>query len=498
MWFFVMLGASDLSQLTRAAARSDPGLQQIGDALRALPGEAADGHLEKFGAMLADLLSQVPGNMRQRFLSAGLEVVGKDHPSAKSALQSLRNYEELLDEIQLRVTLDGPTAVGHGQPFGMFVSLEHTRQLARESGGFSKYLRNASQQNRMLPGLPANQRDDYRDAFAKNIHAALDETFEISSITFHDADVRAIDLPREGWQETPMAYVLLHAREAAVDRIPSIQLDMDFSDVSGQVVLPVRSQVQPIDARDTRPAPRPCDDLHLMFTLDEREWSEGRAVVEVTATGHGAIPPHTTLFDYEQEGFNVEVSDNGLVITELLSDGGKPRPKADRNWQFTYTRRKDLRGDAVLRFPALTAGIEAASLEYQHYRDADLVDLSPQDAAAGVRLTGGVRSGIRNALLSVLLAGVVLAAFVLLRRRQKPGRPTEPGIALPSRITPFSVVAFLRRIQQQAGTRLDAAARAELQGEIRRIEGAYFSSEAATADPAELRAVAQKWLSVAG
>jgi len=60
MWFFVMLGASDLSQLTRAAARSDPGLRQIGDAMRALPGEAAEGHLEKFGKMLADLLSQVP------------------------------------------------------------------------------------------------------------------------------------------------------------------------------------------------------------------------------------------------------------------------------------------------------------------------------------------------------------------------------------------------------------------------------------------------------
>ena len=52
MWFFVMLGASDLSQLTRAAARSDPGLKQIGDAMRALPGEAADGHLQKFGKML--------------------------------------------------------------------------------------------------------------------------------------------------------------------------------------------------------------------------------------------------------------------------------------------------------------------------------------------------------------------------------------------------------------------------------------------------------------
>jgi hypothetical protein len=64
MWFFVMLGASDLSQLTRAAARSDPGLTQIGEAMRGLPGEAADGHLEKFGEMLASLLSQVPGNMR--------------------------------------------------------------------------------------------------------------------------------------------------------------------------------------------------------------------------------------------------------------------------------------------------------------------------------------------------------------------------------------------------------------------------------------------------
>ena len=123
MWFYVMLGASDLSQLTRAAARSDPGLSQIGDAMRALPGDAADGHLQKFGEMLASLLSQVPGNMRQRFLSAGLQVVGENHASAKAAQASLKNYQELLDEAQLRVTVDGPTRVGHGQPFGMILSL---------------------------------------------------------------------------------------------------------------------------------------------------------------------------------------------------------------------------------------------------------------------------------------------------------------------------------------------------------------------------------------
>ena len=45
-----------------------------------------------------------------------------------------------------RLTVDGPTRVGYSQPFGAFVCLEHTRQLARESGGFSKYLQNLASQ----------------------------------------------------------------------------------------------------------------------------------------------------------------------------------------------------------------------------------------------------------------------------------------------------------------------------------------------------------------
>ena len=142
MWFFVMLGASDLSQLTRAAARSDPGLKLIGDAMRALPGEAADGHMTKFGEMLGGVLGQVPANMKQKFLSAGLQVIGENHPSAKAATESLNNYKELIDEVQLRLAVDGPTRVGHKTPFGAFIGIEHTRQLARESGGFGKYLQN--------------------------------------------------------------------------------------------------------------------------------------------------------------------------------------------------------------------------------------------------------------------------------------------------------------------------------------------------------------------
>ena len=150
-WFFVMLGASDLAQLTSNPARSDPGLTVIGDAMRALPGEAADSHLGLFGKMLGEVFPQVPANVRQRFLGSGLKVVGEDHPAAAAATKSLDYYRELLDEIQLRVSIDGPTRVGHSQPFGVFIGLEATRQLQRESGGFGKYIQNrASQQQAMM------------------------------------------------------------------------------------------------------------------------------------------------------------------------------------------------------------------------------------------------------------------------------------------------------------------------------------------------------------
>src|SRR6185436_10226420 len=139
----------------------------------------------------------------------------------------------------------------------------------------------------------ANKPVNPSEEFSKNIHAALDETFEVASITFHDASVKTIDLPRDGWQETPLAYLVLRAKDAAVDRIPSIQLDMDFADTAGQVVLPVRSQVQPIDSKEPEVAPRPCDELALIFTMDEREWrKEGKVVVEIAAKGKGVIPSH--------------------------------------------------------------------------------------------------------------------------------------------------------------------------------------------------------------
>lgn len=500
MWFFVMLGASDLSQLTRAAARSDPGLRLIGNAMRSLPGEASEAHLTKFGEMLGNVLGQVPANMKQKFLSAGLEVIGADHPSAKAANAALGNYKELIDEVQLRLTVDGPARVGHKAPFGAFVGLEHTRQLGRESGGFGKYLQNLQSQGRTIVfSANAGQKPiNYRDEFSKNIHAALDETFEVVSITFQDAAARVIDLPREGWQETPLAYLVLRSKNAAVDRIPSVQLDMDFSDTAGQVVLPVRSQVQPIDSKDEQVDLRPCEELAVTFVMDQREWrKDGKVVLEVAAKGKGIIPAQPQLFDVAREGFDVDVTDNGLSVTEFVVDGKTPAARSDRSWQITYKRKGDLRGGVTLPFPALKAGLTATNVSYKHYQDADLVSVDASTALAGVKLRSSGSSMARNAVIGGGLVVLAVAAVILLRKRPRQTQAAS-GIAVPSQITPFSVVAFLRRIQREYADRLDEDTRVALGQEIRQIESAYFGRAAASDGAPNLEAVARKWSQTTG
>ena len=494
-WFFVMLGASDLAQLTTNTARTDPGLTSIGDAMRALPGGAAGAHVEMFAKMLGDLFPRVPPNVRQRFLSSGLKIVGEDNPAAKSAMTSLNYYRELLDEIQLRVNVDGPTRVGHSQPFGVFVSLETTRQLLRESGGFGKYLQNrATQQQAMMGGQGGGKAQNLRDDFTKNIHAALDETFEVVSVTFHDAAVKTIDLPRDGWVETPLIYLVLRAKNAAVDRIPSFQIDMDFIDQPGQVVLPVMSQVQPLDARDASVENRPCGELALSLTMDEREWKDDKLVVEIQARGQGIIPKLEEMFECKREGFDLEVVDGNLSVSQFVSDGKTRVPQADRNWQLTYRRKPDLRGDVLFPFPALKAGTKPASIEYKHYQDADLVTVDAAKAVSGVKLQSRVGNGPRNAVLAGLLA-LVIGVVVWLARRGKAGvAATTKDLAIPADPTPFSTVAFLRRIRTDHAPVLSETDKLALNAQIDEIEAGYFSGGQPPA--MDLAAVMGKWLGV--
>jgi hypothetical protein len=488
-WFFVMLGASDLAQLTSNTARTDPGLKSIGDALRALPGDAATKHVELFAKMLGEVFPRVPANVRQVFLGSGLGIIGADHPAATSVTKSLDYYKELLNEIQLRIKIDGPSQVGHSQVFGTFVSLETSRQLLRESGGFSKYLQNKSAQLRQGGG----DEKDLREDFTKNLHAALDETFEVVFITFHDAAVKTIDLPREGWIETPLAYMVLRAKNPAVDRIPSFQIDMDFMDLPGQVVLPVMSQVEPLDAKDKTVSNRPCNELKLNLTMDEREWKDGKIVVDIQATGQGVIPNLDNLLDCPRDGFTLETTDSNLAVSQFVSDGKQRLPQTDRTWQLTYTRKPDLKGDVQFAFPQLKSGVVATAIEYKHYQDADLVALTAAQAANGIKLISPFGNGLRNTLLVCLLLAAIAGIVVFLRRKKTTLSQDSDSLAIPAVLTPFTTVAYLRRLR--ASSALSNSEQAALTQQIQEIEATCFRREPTTT--LDLSPLIQKWQEIA-
>lgn len=494
-WFFAMLGASDLAALTPRQARNDLGLQGVRAALTGLPPDAATEHLRLFAASLTNLLERVPSHMRQKFLAAGVEVVGPERPEAAPAQAVLDYYANLVEEAQLRVTVDGPTRIGHGQPFGLFIALEHTKQLAREGGGFAKYLQNQSAQMAGLYGgySPPGQKAmiDYRDDFATNFHQAVGAQFDVQSLVFHDPTVKPIDLPREGWQAMPLAYAVLKAKDPAVDRIPSIQLDMDFADQKGTVVLPVLSQVIPVNAIDKTLPPRACAGLEVGFTLDQRDWRAGKLALEISATGRGIIPDLADLCDPAQKGLEMEVKDSGLVIQSVQTDKGRMAPQATRSWQIAYYRDQGASAPAVFRFPALAGGFTNATAAYKRYVDADLETMDGAKALAGIALPAVGANGKLALWIVVGVGGLLAMATAMIKGRRVVAAPRSAA-ELPRELTPFTVVAFLRRLGCEPRSGLQPADREALQKEIEGIESAYFSAAGASA-PIDLRAVAEQW-----
>jgi len=173
------------------------------------------------------------------------------------------------------------------------------------------------------------------------------------------------------------------------------------------------------------------------------------------------------------------------------------KTQADRGWQITYKRKKDLRGDVVLKFPALKSGIMTTNVEYKHYQDADLVALDAKQALAGVTLRNGASSAARN--IGLAAGAIVLAAiaFVFFRKRPQHTKIVG-GLAVPDQITPFSVVAFLRRIQREHAARLDEGSRTALGTQIREIESAFFSGATPAGHGPDLEAVTRKWMQAVG
>jgi hypothetical protein len=96
-------------------------------------------------------------------------------------------------------------------------------------------------------------------------------------------------------------------------------------------------------------------------------------------------------------------------------------------------------------------------------------------------------------LIGVL--GVIVLYF--LRRRNRDAVDVDHKLEAPAEFTPFSVVSFLRRVEHEAGAKLDDAARAAIRKEIEEIETSNYRNPPSPTDAKALEATARKWLHVA-
>ncbi|MEZ6096985.1 MAG: hypothetical protein R3C03_22640 [Pirellulaceae bacterium] len=492
-WFYAALGAVDLGQLSD---KTTPDLRQyavIRESIEALPGPAADYHMEKFANNLFTRMSPIKPEMKFRYLRGGFEIVG-DHPRAWEAKGLYDYYQDLVSEIKLDVAIDGDDRVGQDQTFGLYVSILHTNEIERESGGFGKYVQN---QNSMTfaynYGRPT---EDYRDKFNDAIDQALSEHFEVLNVTFESPDtMQSRPADQLGWRRTPYAYVLLKPKGAEVDRIAPLKLDLDFLDTSGYVVIPIESPELVIDASSKSSIRRPASDIAVTQTLDERQAAEGKLIVEVTATASGLVPDLSELIDVKRDGFEVvSVDDQGVLPSRFDSKSDEIQILSDRSWTIQY---QPMDGTvAPTEFVFSNSQDAEATMRFQRYEDADMVE-----ATQVVQLVESYKGTNSYAWLYWLVPvlGIVLAAVFGAMVARKPVEQAQKRFVVPEDINPFSVLSLLKSIKENNG--ISQAQSADLQKVISQIEHEYFASQddsdSRDLNPDQLQNVAREWVLLA-
>jgi hypothetical protein len=476
-WFYASLGAVDLGVITEDKQPDWKQPPLIKQALAALPGELAQQHLDKFANALFTRMSSAKPQIKFTYLKGGFMIVDPDHKLVVEARKVYDYYKDLVKEIRLEVKIDGSDDVGHGEPFGVFVNLRHTRDIERESGGFGKYLQN---QNSMYFSYNYGRPNtDYRDRFEAAVREAYKEHFDVLSVTFQKPEVNSRADQEYGWRYTPYAYLLVKARGPQVDKLPAVRLDMDFLDTSGYVVLPVESAAVPVNCRAALGKSRPVQKITLVQTLDERQADKGKLIVEIRASGLGLVGKLDQLVDLNPGDFDiVKTEDQGVAVSKFDTEGKEGNfIVSERIWQITLNARSGLT-ELPRTFRFGTAKTAVHETVFQRFQDADVIT-----AAAEVTLEKEYGKKSQSGVWIAATAGaagflLVIACWIALLRRKQSG---EEGTGLPDRLTPFTVHALLQETRRS--TPPGSAEEAQLVAAQAAIERYYFAGQNGEAPP---------------
>ncbi|GIT05363.1 MAG: hypothetical protein CM1200mP29_07740 [Verrucomicrobiota bacterium] len=159
--------------------------------------------------------------------------------------------------------------------------------------------------------------------------------------------------------------MLLKANDASVDRIPELQMDLDFYDSLGPVLLPVTTATQFVDAGPEYAPARPVDKFGT--DADTRR-SLGRQNAELTlelhATGKGLTPPLPKLVELDIPGFEiVKTDDQGLSIARVESGASSVNAVSERTWLLTLKPGDDPREIALIQVPRANRTGDQGSLQ---------------------------------------------------------------------------------------------------------------------------------------
>lgn len=490
-WFQSAMGASDLAYLSRQDEPDRDQIDQVAASIKSLGPEVAERHLDLFGKQASESIGQVPAHLKPWFIREALRIVG-DHPSGKPLTELADLYRDLLNEVELHIRVDGSSTVGR-EPFGAHLVIRGTTAVMREGQSFAVLLSQGY-------SYATNQQVNHKEKLEKEIREKFAETFEVQQVRFHEPTVEPQTFGRDDWRELPLAYLVLKAKDPAIDRIPSIDLDMEYTDGQGFVVLPIHSPVQLMDARST-PVSRPLAELKIKQTLDDRKLDKNQLKLEIAATGKGLIPELDRVLQLGDlrdtqaaSGFKItDVVDHGITIGGLDASSDKVRPNCERRWTIEMAPREGAR-PTEFAFPKATAG--DAELTFVRFEDADLATSGP---VATLR-TGpfALRDWLWPTVGAVAILTIILVMIIMIRRAQRSRTMATARYRRPSTVTPFSTISLLKQLVADSTLAFTADERGDLSTAIRQLEDHYFARAdgvgASTNGHTELDALLGNWL----
>lgn len=514
-WFNAVLGIGSTGQVNLGKPMNRAALDRIRAAVLALPGKLAPTHMgqlaKTLNARLNDTNNPMHEDLKYRYLASTL-VVTKDDPFSLGLKKRADYLDELLGEIRVQTRVDGPNTVGVNQEFGIIVSVVHTEAMGRVAR-FGQYLSNdalavsAAARRRGPQAAKGPEPQGPRDEFEKKLTEGLAPFFDIRSITFAAPDVKPRPSARPGWEETPLAYVLVRAKDASVDKIPPVQMELRFIDLSGPVTIPASSAETLLKVAGGKVPPRPADKVEVTQTLDTRQFAiNGSLSLEVAATASGLVPDLDDLLDLGPLAGVAKVRQvtavDPLMVKELNTWGDKVAPRTERRWSVSLDGDAIRAADKATDVPFPTVKAANTTTVWRTYQDIDPVVLTKAsvllDRVKVAQGAGYVPPVAEDYSLYLYGGLAVLAAFVawlIFRKRDTGPRPPRARdvFKLPATIDGFAVVALLRKLGASPLVKFTAAQQSELKQDIERVQTGCFGG-ASTLSESDLKALAEKWL----